>query len=244
MGDFIDSVGLVLSRVERRVETSAQNISNIATPGYNRAVSFENVLNAQGVRLDSDGIGNIANGLTDMQAAVDLSPGQPQNTGNPGDLAILGAGFFSVRTSEGALLYTRQGQFQRDDDGHLVNAQGAILQQAGGGDLVLKSGDFKVLGDGTVIQTGEAVGRIAIADISDPKVLRYAEDGLYAAPDDAVTVMDTPSISQGALEASNVSMGAEMLSIMAALREAQAGQRLVNVYDDLMGRAVTTFGQG
>ena len=46
------------------------------------------------------------------------------------------------------------------------------------------------------------------------------------------------------LEASNVSLGSEMVTIMAALREAQSGQRLMNVYDDLMGHAITTFGQG
>ena len=244
MGDFIDSVGLVLSRVGRRVETSAQNISNISTPGYKRAVSFESVLNAQDARLDPDGGNSVAGTRMGMGSAIDFSPGQPQNTGNPGDLAILGAGFFSVRTGDGSVLYTRQGQFQRDADGHLVNAQGGVLQQTGGGDLVLKGGDFKVLGDGTVVQSGEAIGRIAIAAISDPAVMHYAEDGLYTAPDDAVSAMDAPSVSQGALEASNVSMGAEMISIMAALREAQAGQRLVNVYDDLVGRAVTTFGQG
>jgi flagellar basal body rod protein FlgG len=34
-----------------------------------------------------------------------------------------------------------------------------------------------------------------------------------------------------------------MVSMMEALRRAEAGQRVMNVYDDLMGRAITTFGE-
>ncbi len=45
------------------------------------------------------------------------------------------------------------------------------------------------------------------------------------------------------IEGSNVSLGEEMVSIMQSLRGAEAGQKLVNVYDDLMGRAISTFGQ-
>jgi flagellar basal body rod protein FlgG len=80
--------------------------------------------------------------------------------------------------------------------------------------------------------------------LSDPSAIRYADDGLYSAPQDTASPMDAPALAQGALEASNVSAGAEMITMMAALREAQAGQRLMGVYDDLLGRAITTFGQG
>jgi flagellar basal-body rod protein FlgG len=45
------------------------------------------------------------------------------------------------------------------------------------------------------------------------------------------------------VEASNVSLGDEMVGMMQALRQAESGARLVQVYDDLMGRAITSFGQ-
>lgn len=239
MGDFSDSVSVILSRVERRVEVAAQNISNLSTPGYKRAVGFESILDTPAD--ETVGLSAAASGF---QLAVDVTPGELQNTGNPGDLAIVGAGFFSVRTHEGHLLYTRQGQFRRDADGYLVNTQGGILQQQGGGDLVLASGGFTVLGDGTVLQAGEAAGRVAVVTLSDPSAVRYDENGLYSAPQDTALPMDAPSLAQGALEASNVSTGAEMITMMAALREAQSGQRLMGIYDDLLGRAITTFGQG
>jgi len=34
-----------------------------------------------------------------------------------------------------------------------------------------------------------------------------------------------------------------MISMMEALRRAETGQRLVGVYDDLMGRVLTSLGQ-
>ncbi|WCM29993.1 hypothetical protein NDN01_25485 [Sphingomonas sp. QA11] len=52
-----------------------------------------------------------------------------------------------------------------------------------------------------------------------------------------------PLVRQGMTEASNVSVGDEMVTMMAALRQAESGARLVQTYDDLLGRAITTFGQ-
>lgn len=243
MGALVDSVGDILSRVERHVEASSQNISNATTPGYKRAVSFEQMLEASATGPGSDDAGGAFGVQTRPGLAIDMSAGPPINTNNSNDLAILGAGFFAVRASGGEVLYTRQGQFERDGAGHLVTAQGGIVQQSGGGDLVLGAGDFKVLPDGTVIQSAEAVGRIAIVALTDPTALHYADGGLYSAPAATVVAVNDPTVSQGMLEASNVSLGAEMISIMAALREAQSGQRLMSVYDDLMGRAISTFGQ-
>ncbi len=242
MGAFLDSVGDILSRVERRVEVAAQNISNTTTPGYKREISFESLI----ATPDVDGLTgqSVPGGATSGPAlAIDFGQGAQQNTGNPNDLAISGAGFFTVQTKGGATLYTRQGQFQRDVGGHLGTAQGAAIQQRGGGDLVLKPGDFKVLDDGTVTQAGEPVGQIAIAVLSDPTAVRLVESGLYSAPEATVTNTETASVRQGALEGSNVGLGPEMMTIMAALRQAQSGQQLMNTYDDLMGRAISTFGQ-
>jgi flagellar basal body rod protein FlgG len=69
------------------------------------------------------------------------------------------------------------------------------------------------------------------------------EAGLFSAPDDQVTPMADVTVKQGMLESSNVSTADEMIAIMSAVRQAQAGQHLINVYDDLMGRAISTFGQ-
>jgi flagellar basal-body rod protein FlgG len=232
VGNFIDIAASVLSQSERRVEIAGQNIANLTTPGYKRRVSFAAFLPPDGSGLDP-----LTTGVT-----PDLAAGKLSETGNPYDLAIAGGGFFTINVA-GQSLYTRQGQFQRDADGRLVTAQGFAVQAEGGGDIRLKSADFKVLDDGSVVEDGEPVAKLAIVDFANPQNAAYAEGGLLSMPDADVKPAETSRLRQGMLEASNVSMGDEMISMMEALRRAESGQRLAGVYDDLMGRVLNAFAQ-
>lgn len=227
MGNIIDIAANVLSQSERRVEIAAQNISNISTPGYKRRASFAAFVTASE--------------QVQTETGPDLSAGKLADTGNPYDLAISGRGFFTVSGPSHAL-YTRQGQFKRDADGRLVTGQGYPVQAQGGGEIVLKSADFKVLEDGVVLEGREPVAKLAIVDFASADA-HYAEVGLFSAPEAAVQPVEAPQLRQGMLESSNVSMGDEMITMMEALRRAETGQRLVGVYDDLMGRVLTSLGQ-
>jgi flagellar basal-body rod protein FlgF len=225
---------VIISRASQRVEVAAQNIANMTTAGYKaRHQSFAAMTSIQ----DSSTVFAPA----PDKAMIDFTGGKLQNTGNAFDLALAGRGFFVVRSGS-ETLYTRDGQFTRDADGHLVTANGALLQ-AGGGDVTVGAGAMTVLADGTIMQDGQPADRIAVADFADTAVLTDAGAGLFAAPSGAATDLATPAIRQGALETSNISTADEMLSVMAAMRGAESGQRVVQTYDDLMGRALTAFGQ-
>jgi flagellar basal body rod protein FlgG len=176
-----------------------------------------------------------------MESFLDLSAGKQVETGSPTDLAIDGSGFFVVRGT-GDAAYTRQGQFTRTSDGHLVTSGGLALQAADGGDIVLANGPFTVGADGIVTQQGAPVARVAVVDFSSRTGLAESGGLLTGAGSDSV---DAPgaTVRQGALEQSNVSTGEEMVSMMEALRRAEGAQRLVNVYDELLGRVLSTVGQ-
>lgn len=231
MGGIIENASAILSLAQQRVEVSAQNIGNATTPGYKRRVSFVQMLSADRA---------VAGEIGGTTSATDFSAGKQLATDNPYDLAISGEGFFVVRAGE-RLLYTRNGQFQRDAEGRLVNPAGFVLQ-ANGGDLVVKAADISIAEDGTVLQGTEPVDKLTIVTF-DPVSALPAEGGAFLVPDAAVSPLKAPSVRQGALESANVSTGDEMVAIMEALRRAESAQRLVNVYDDLLGRAITTFGQ-
>lgn len=53
---------------------------------------------------------------------------------------------------------------------------------------------------------------------------------------------DAAEVRTGMLEASNVTLGDEMTQTMVAMRQAESGARLIQLYDELMGRAAVTFG--
>ncbi|KSB91855.1 hypothetical protein AS593_07470 [Caulobacter vibrioides] len=177
-----------------------------------------------------------------LTTAPDFSPGKQIGTDNPLDFAISGSGFFAIQR-DGAELYTRDGAFRRDEAGRLTTAGGLAVQALGGGDIVLAAGDFEVSPDGAISQKGEFVGKLAVLEPKDGARLTSLDEGLFSAPAGSMEPTASPAVRQGALEASNVSTGDEMIAIMEAVRRAESGQRLINVYDDLMGRALSAFGQ-
>jgi len=220
---------IVMSRAEQRVEIAAQNLANIATPGYKSRIQFASVLN--------DATSDEAAGAS----LVDFTSGALRTTGNPLDLAIAGNGFFVVRSAGGSVAYTRDGQFRRDAGGRLVAQDGSAVQSSSG-DIVMGSGAIRVLADGTVLENDEPVARIQVVDCADKREFRAMGAGMFAAPE-AQMQPASAQIRQGALEASNVSTANEMISIMAGLRSAQAGQNIVRIYDDLLGRVVSALSQ-
>jgi len=218
----------ILSRAERRVEVAAENIANASTPGFQRRIAFDPLVGEPTAR--------------DRPVGLDLKPGSLVETGRSLDLALGGAGFFVLQGPEGPI-YTRQGAFRREADGRVVGANGRPLQIHGGGDLTVASDAVEILSDGTVLEAGAPVARLEIVTFAVPAALRPGAEGLSAAPEAEAQRVVQPSIRQGAYEASNVSTGDEMVAIMEALRRAESGQRLITVYDELMGRALSAFGQ-
>jgi flagellar basal-body rod protein FlgF len=232
VGDLVQSASAILSGSQRRAEDAAHNISNMATPGYRAKHSFAETLSAADGDVES---------RTQQIQRMSLESGQLSATGAPTDLAIDGEGFFELR-SETGVFYTRNGQFTRGADGRLLGLGGLALQGVGGGDIVLPEGEVAIGADGTITQADRVLARIAVATFAATDA-RPSADGLISAQPASVTAVEAPTIRQGFLESSNVSLGDEMIALMEAVRRAETGQRLMNVYDDLLGRVITTFGQ-
>jgi flagellar basal-body rod protein FlgG len=214
----------------QRVDTSAINVANVSTPGFKRQL-----------RSADTAVATFDAALARVR--VDMAAGKFTQTGRPLDLAINGDGFFQLRAGD-RMIYSRQGAFSLDGDGRVVTPQGYALQQAGGGDLTLDSAAVTISADGNVLDGDRPVGRVAVFRPSAADGAEAIDGSVFSIAEGAAEAMDTPSLRQGALEASNVSLGDEMVGMMGALRGAETGARLVQVYDDLMGKAITTFGQG
>lgn len=233
MTGLIESAGAILSASERRLETVAHNIANVSTLGFKRQLSFVDAIAER-----PDAVSRSA----ETRTRSDLAQGRLSETGNPLDLAIAGSGFFRLRAGE-ATLYSRQGNFRLADDGRIVSQQGYALQAADGGDLVLDSAAVEILADGTVLDQGRPVARIALFAPAEGAAIEPLGGAAAAIPDAMVEEVAEPQLRQGMVEVSNVSLGDEMVAMMAAVRQAESGARLVQLYDELIGRAVTTFGE-
>ncbi len=160
MSGLIESAAAILSVSEHRIATAAHNIANVSTPGFKRQTGFEQLVARRAEAAEPQ-----------FSVRRDFSQASLAQTGNPLDFAISGAGFFQLRSGD-TLLYSRQGQFRLAADGTVVSPQGYALQQAGGGDLVLDHAGVTLLDDGTVLDQGSPVARIAVYAASNETVLQ------------------------------------------------------------------------
>ncbi|HEY5315484.1 MAG TPA: flagellar hook-basal body complex protein, partial [Pirellulales bacterium] len=146
-----------------------------------------------------------------------FSQGTLQTTSNPSDLAIQGDGFFTVQSSSGQQLYTRDGEFTLNSNNQLVNPSGDLVLGYGvDNNFNIQSTQLKPvtipLGltavahatqNVTMVGTLSATGTAATtAQISQTAALG---DASYSAPAAGATasVADTPSTTGITTSSSN-----------------------------------------
>jgi flagellar basal-body rod protein FlgF len=232
--DSIMALGTHLIAAEtRRVETASQNIANVASPGYKRAVAFQDVLDSVSASARPR--------APSIASGTDFSAGKLIHTNNPLDLALNGRGFFEVATVNGPA-YTRLGSFTRDASGRLLTAQGWPLQGSGG-DVVVSSADWHIEKDGTVIDNGNPVAMINVLDFADLSKMQRTDGDLFSANGQIAMPVDGALISQNYLESSNVTLATDMIQMMEAMRRVESGQKIIHAYDDMMGNALQRLGE-
>jgi flagellar basal-body rod protein FlgF len=170
---------------------------------------------------------------------TDFSQGTLLPTSNSMDLALNGKGFFVANTPAGPL-YTRGGSFRFSQTGQLQTEDGYYLQGIDGKPILVDSSKtFDVMPDGTVLQDGQEVSRIAVVDFEDPKVLakrggNYFKSNASAAPTPATQA----EIRQGQLEKGNSDSTHAASSIVSIMRQFEALQKAMAIGADMNRRAV------
>ncbi len=215
-------------RVDKRFDIIANHLANVATAGYKaEEISFDDLFRAR--------------------MRVDLSQGQIEPTGNPLDLALSGPGFFKIQTPNG-IRYTRNGTFTLDKNKYLVTQDGNRVM-GDKGPLQLngsKVGGSKVKVDpnGQIQVDGTIVGKLKIVTFKDPATIQKEGDGLFFHKGGAAGEV-TPkqvSVTQGALEMSNVSAVKEMARMIEVNREFESFQKVIQTYDEMDTKAATDVG--
>jgi flagellar hook protein FlgE len=124
------------------------NIANASTIGYKASrASFEDTLGGAAANGQRFGSGVRMGGPETL-----FGQGSLQNTGNSLDVAIRGNGFFAVAGNHGGVnsqWYTRDGRFDLDSKGTVVNADGLRLQGYtvdGSGNFSTAPGDLNLAG--------------------------------------------------------------------------------------------------
>ncbi|WP_048601474.1 flagellar hook-basal body protein [Rubeoparvulum massiliense] len=175
--------------------------------------------------------------------------------------------FFKVLDQNGEISYTRQGRFFLDGSGYLVTPEGYQVLDGENEPIQLLNeydqpfdptmSNLFIDGQGNVVyrnpdyplQTTEELGKIDLVLITNPNELVKAGTGYYryqngnAAPapteDATAAYLATQSgVKQGFIEKSNVDPATTVSDMMQALRVYEANQKVLQSYDQLLGRAV------
>ena len=114
-----------LDAANQDLSVTSNNLANAATTGFKGSrAEFADLFAATQQGVSATAIGN---GVQVAEVAQQFTQGNIENTGNNLDLALSGNGFFTL-SDNGALSYTRDGEFQLDANGNVVNDKGLKLQ--------------------------------------------------------------------------------------------------------------------
>ena len=110
-----------LNASSKNLEVIGNNVANANT--YGAKTSRAEFADVYAASLNGAGANSIGIGVNLQAVAQQFTQGTITTTDNPLDLAINGGGFFQVSDGKNPALYTRNGQFKIDRDGHIVNTK-------------------------------------------------------------------------------------------------------------------------
>ena len=120
-----------------------------------------------------------------VDTAIDFSQGSLTYTGSRFDMSLSGKGFFVVETPEGPL-YTRNGLFQLNSQGHLVDMEGRTIAGKDGPLIFpqdMSAADMHVSEDGVIRVKDNTIGQLKLADFgADEAKLVPVGKNCFAAP--------------------------------------------------------------
>ncbi|REL38656.1 flagellar basal-body rod protein FlgG [Rhodohalobacter sp. SW132] len=247
---------LGMSAQQKSVDNIANNLANVGTTGYKRTtvafqdLFYENVASSKhgssANRVSNDGPQlQIGHGSRAVATIRNFMQGSVTETGNALDLALSGSGFFQVEMPDGSMAYTRDGNFNRDSTGMMVNNSGlpladqieipqdAIAVEISQDGIVTA----QMAGDGAVIE----LGQIELAKFVNPGGLEARGDNLFAETEaSGMPFYGNPGmesfgvIRQGFLEQSNVDIVNEMVRLIEAQRAYETNSKMVQTAEDMM----------
>jgi len=229
MTEPISQISTSIDALTQELEIITHNLANASTSGFKRRCNaFSKVLDAQNGAPDTFSPGKI-----ELESALDFSQGSPVQTGRPLDFTLMGKGFFVVETPEGPL-YTRNGSFEVNTNGQIVDSTGRTVSGEAGPITVppaVSTSEIQVSPDGRLSANGTKIGKLQVVDFQENEgKLVSAGENCYLMPDKTIqpAATDKIVIKQGFQEASNVKIVDELVDMIMVTRLYEANMRYVS----------------
>jgi flagellar basal-body rod protein FlgG len=247
---------------ELSVQVISNNIANLRTTGFKKQTAdFQDLIyqhiSRVGAQASTQGtilpIGiDIGGGVKVVGTPRSMTQGTLSQTGNDLDLAITGEGFFKILMPDGTFQYTRDGTFQMDNTGRIVNAQGNPVQptitipQNAQGLAINSQGQVSVTQAGSTNST--IIGQIGLTRFVNKAGLNpvgnndFTDTPSSGAPQDGIATLEGyGTINQGSLEQANVDVVSEMSDLIAAQRAYEMNAKVISAADQMMQSTTALF---
>jgi flagellar basal-body rod protein FlgG len=245
-----------LDAQQTQLDVIANNLANVSTNGFKkgRAV-FEDLLyqtlrqpGAQSSQQTQIPVGlQMGTGVRPISTARVFTQGNIQKTDNALDIAIQGDGFFQILLPDGTTGYTRDGSFQKDNQGQIVTSNGYPLQP----NITIPATALTVTvgtdGVVSITQAGSSattqIGSIQLANFINPAGLQSMGQNLFL--ETAASGTPTPNapgsngagiVNQGYVETSNVNVAEELVTMIQTQRAYELNSKVVSTSDAMLGR--------
>ena len=249
---WISKTGMEAQQMQ--LDVISNNLANVSTNGFKKAHAvFEDLMyqNLRQVGSNSSEQSTLPTGLQiglgvrTVATSRTFSQGNLQQTNNNLDVAIQGNGFFQVTMPDGTTGYTRDGAFQLDAQGRVVNSSGLLVQ--GGITVPANATGLSVAQDGTVsvtvpgTTTPQTVGTITTASFINPAGLEprgqnvYQETAASGQPNAGVPGANgLGAVMQGFVETSNVNVVQELVTMIQTQRAYEMNSKAIQTSDQML----------
>ena len=229
-----------------RMDTLGNNIANVNTEAYKKnRTNFKDIFYRQtqgpGLPVGENvmtGSGVVVSGTEKL-----FMQGSILSTDRGLDFAIEGPGFFGLDLPDGSVGYTRNGNFNLDGEGFLVNQDGLRiypyiqLPPEAGTPKVDREGRINIEGEGEFWDDPDI---IELFHVPNPSGMEAVGEGVFVETEASGFVsLGFPGeeglgyIKQGSLEQSNVDLGEEMVEMILAQRSFQLNTQTIRTADEM-----------
>ncbi len=213
------------------LDVAAGNLANAGTAGYRAERDYFRAALLGPEALTSQLDETVNNFGVLGGSRLDLGQGALTPTGNPLDLGIEGQGFFAIRTQQG-VRYTRDGQFERAQDGTLTTQAGEPVLDEKNQPIRVPVGEIAVGVDGAVSVNGAIAGKLGVFAFPSGDALTAEGANRYAAAIGVQPVAAAGVVHQGSLEASNQDVIEGSLQLVLMQRQAEMMQKAVSIFSN------------
>jgi len=228
----------------------AENLANSSVPGArSRNIAFTVAQPEDESKLPEMVMNGTFSLPVDAQAYISFRQGSLQKSNNPYSMALeSNNAFFAVSSKNGQELLTRNGEFNRDANGHLVQADGSQLLLQSGKTINLPQNVNKILisDQGNITSDdGQDLGVVKIVRVNNPQDdLTQINSSVFQAKKGVKTNtgLDVGErLSQGYVEQGNTETVDQMVKMISIMRTYEANQKMITTQDDTMEKLITAI---